>query len=66
MEDTKKMDEATKPEEVAERVELSDEQLDEATGGAVWCIIGNSSTKIDPCKGAVQLMGEIINCRPPQ
>jgi len=33
MEETKKLDEATKPEEVAERAPLTDEQLDQATSG---------------------------------
>jgi len=35
MEDTKKMDEASKPEELAERTPLTDEQLDQASGGLV-------------------------------
>jgi len=43
MEDTKKMEEATKPEEHAERVELTDEELDQASGG--W--IGLQKTKIE-------------------
>jgi len=33
MEETKKMEEAAKPEEVAERTPLTDEQLDQASGG---------------------------------
>jgi len=33
MEDAKKLDEAAKPEELAERVELTDEELDQASGG---------------------------------
>jgi len=33
MEDTKKTNETTKPEELVERVELTDEQLDQASGG---------------------------------
>jgi len=35
MEDTKKANETVKPEELAERVELTDEQLDQASGGGV-------------------------------
>jgi len=35
MEDTKKMEEAAKPEELAERAPLTDEELDQASGGLV-------------------------------
>jgi len=39
MEETKKLDEASKAEELAERVELTDDQLDQASGG--WFVIAN-------------------------